>query len=157
MNDTKYCERCQEYKPKSEFAAKSGHVYSACKECRRAYSREWMRKRKERIPHATVWDTLYAAMGRKCARCGYYEFDSPLEFTSVPDLDPTPKLLLADAVNHFVYNPSPDGWEELLRKLEGHVLLCANCKQALRNRDWELEELPHVTPMRYRPGMPTPT
>jgi hypothetical protein len=135
------CPKCKKDKNETEFTARvGGRRYPDCNTCRRAYKREWMRN-KPRAAHTAIWEALYDAMERICRRCDYEEFSSALEFHPLARYDSTPGILLADVVNRYSYNPTQRNWKELLRKLESHTLLCANCRKALRAGDWSIDGL----------------
>lgn len=144
------CSKCDQMKPSEEFHSKSGKTtYSMCRACRQQYSREWMKK-KLSFPHAEVWLALVTISGYQCARCHYNEFPAAMEFVSLPGIDKTPDSPLYNLVNRYCYYPTNDNWEALMEKLQGHVMLCSNCHNALRAGAWELAELNLTGPILRR-------
>lgn len=151
-----HCSGCKQYKPKDDFYSKSKHSrYSRCLECRRNYSREWMRAHRD-VPHGRIWSALHVAYGRRCVRCGYYEFDAPLEFAFIgPKKKQRGKTQLANLVNRYAYSPNDPAWDALIDALSSRVLLCANCTVALRAGQWTWEELLEQRPaLRKGPRQP---
>lgn len=140
----------------AEFRSKSGNTtYAMCRSCRQAYSREWMRQRLS-VPHAKVWDSLAAMMGRECARCGYHEFSAAFEFVPLLAASGEGKPSLSATVSRFAYHATHDNWEALIDRLAEHVLLCANCGAALGRGQWSIDELDaECIKLRYRAPMPS--
>lgn len=146
-----FCEKCKQYKPDDEFHTKKGdHIYSACRDCRRTYSRQWMRKSRG-VPHIVVWELLMVMLGKQCARCGYNDFPSALEI-----IDPASATKISNVINAFVYKSSTGNWEYLMDEVDRHILLCANCHRALRAEGWSVDELDPAKVGPYNhPPMPT--
>lgn len=109
------------------------------------------------VTHNAVWLVLVRAMGSRCARCGFFEFGSVLEFHSIPEHDPESEVPLANIVNKFIYNPSQEFWDELLVRASGHALLCPNCHKALRAEEWQLTDVIDLkVGLERLPAMPVP-
>jgi len=113
-------------------------------------------RNKQRPSHAAIWELLRHACGDKCTRCGYSEFPSALEFHLIAERDVEPDTVLANMVNRFVYSPTERMWSDLLDKVDAHVLLCSNCRQALRAGDWEIDEANRLKiGLNYSPRQPS--
>jgi hypothetical protein len=135
------CSRCKAVKPEREFARKNNKTGARdcyCYECRRAYSRDWYSKNRERhkrncrrnskryVAHAQrfVWEYLQQ---RSCAECGE---DDPLvlEFhhTGEKEFD----------IGNAARLGYPIGRIE--KEIARCIVLCANChrRKTAKERGW---------------------
>jgi predicted HNH restriction endonuclease len=109
---SKFCGKCNERKPLTEFYSRGGkrieELTAWCKSCLNALTLERQRERKQEA---------IEYKGNKCQLCGYDKYKGALEFHHI---DPTKKdfALSAGRLTSL---------EKLKPELDKCVLLCANC------------------------------
>lgn len=147
--NAKVCAKCQQTKTLVEFyrdnVNKSGYR-PYCKECSKQTSKEryeqegssGKQNNKARLAARTeLKRRLVAEAGGKCARCGYSEFISGLDFHHTHgDKEATMANLLMQAVGK-----RGDYLDIALREAKKCILLCRNCHGALHASEWKPEEI----------------
>ena len=134
------CKECGKEFPVEEFATKNDpnkKAYAYCRECNRRVQKKRMRLRRVH-DQVAVRELLIELSGGKCARCGYSEFNSALEFHHIVPGDKEKKP--SDVIDRFSYGGTQDMWDGLVREISKCVLLCSNCHQALHVGAWVLTD-----------------
>lgn len=132
------CSRCKAVFLISEFATRKNPTkkkYPRCRSCQRTTQKEKMRERRV-YEQVDVRTRLIEASGRKCARCGYGEFVSGIEFHHITPSEK--RANIAHLVNRFSYGGKDEAWTELIVELSKCILLCSNCHQSLHRGDWKI-------------------
>ena len=135
----KHCPKCGTAKPLGDFPLSSRRKDGRkgyCCECYRTCSRERARRNSATEKHLREKLKLQmnARFGGKCARCGYSEFPSSLQFHHVSgEKDMTVGELVLRMSHGFA------DWETIDGELDKCALLCANCHHGLHYGGWKPE------------------
>lgn len=127
----KYCPRCEEYKPSSEFNRKGTRLSSYCSSCNKEYLREHYRDNKEyyKDKNARRKESLRrrveAAKQVPCADCGNSYPPVCMDFDHVSDDK-------EESIANMIKNRA--SWTRIKEEMEKCEVVCANCHR-IRTKD----------------------
>ena len=136
----KYCPKCEQSKPLTEFnknKSKKGGVQPYCRACQRTFNRNNYQKDKVRQAarvkknrdnsRQRAYDFLYSYYNHdpKCEKCG----ESDLRCLQFHHLDPTQKEIQVSDLCYQGY-----GIERIKQELDKCILVCANCHCKIHNK-----------------------
>lgn len=140
------CGRFHEWNKYSHVSASPDKRNSRCDECRRRHDREAFHRSKGTYEDKrnALKNEYVQAMGGKCARCGYNEFLSGLDFHHIQNKEQPVAALITNA------RSGNAKWLSLLEyELTKCILLCRNCHGALHANDWVMTEVKEPELSRY--------
>jgi len=132
----KDCYKCGETKDEAEFSMnknKKDGLNSECKECQKAYFREYYKKNKKKhikavtkTIHYKRQQLAFIKLETGCSKCGYKEHPSALHFHH---RDPSQKKFDISRCGYY-------GMEDLLNEINKCDVICANC-HSIEHSNWD--------------------
>jgi hypothetical protein len=129
----KFCSKCHKALPTQEFVenrAEGDGLARYCRDCKAILDKEQYERVKDKLKKKRTNQKIKLAglLGGYCARCGYSEFPSSLDFHHI-DPDEKEDVGVFSAIN----------FESAKQEIDKCALLCKNCHTAYHSGEWDIE------------------
>lgn len=111
-NGQKFCKKCGETKPITEFYRKGKTLQHCCKKCSNEYIISTQKLKKQKA---------IEYKGGKCIICGYNKYFGALEFHHIE----------SDKKEHNLSYMKTYSFEKMKKELDKCILVCANCHREI--------------------------